>query len=344
VLEHDQGPFERATYINQARVHMGYHYPRSISTAFKSKAYFDRFNNDYAFCVNKKFDQIYATSANFSWTSASQFKKFCKDADICCDEVSTETYFKPNMCDGAFITTECTFDAQMLKNWFIAEIQKFPNIKIVYGARINRIENDGKYYIFTLGNSENYQTGFVLNAAYAGINQIHAMLGFPEFKIKYELCEIIICKPKDRLVNVGITVMDGAFFSIMPFGKTDCHSLTSVTFTPHITSYDNIPTFDCQVRSGGYCSPQRLGNCNTCPAKPGSAWEFMGHLAKKYLKEDYDFDYVKSLYSIKPILKASEVDDSRPTIIRKYSDDPRFTSVLSGKINTVYELNGELLQ
>ena len=30
VLEQDDRPFARATYINQARVHMGYHYPRSF--------------------------------------------------------------------------------------------------------------------------------------------------------------------------------------------------------------------------------------------------------------------------------------------------------------------------
>ena len=29
VLEYDDAPFKRATYINQARVHQGYHYPRA---------------------------------------------------------------------------------------------------------------------------------------------------------------------------------------------------------------------------------------------------------------------------------------------------------------------------
>ena len=42
---------------------------------------------------------------------------------------------------------------------------------------------------------------------------------------------------------------------------------------------------------------------------------------------------------MKPILKASEVDDSRPTVIRQFSDSPAFYSVLSGKINTVYDLD-----
>ena len=33
VIERDGEPFARATYVNQARVHMGYHYPRSLATA-----------------------------------------------------------------------------------------------------------------------------------------------------------------------------------------------------------------------------------------------------------------------------------------------------------------------
>lgn len=120
----------------------------------------------------------------------------------------------------------------------------------------------------------------MLNATYASTNQISRMLGYEPFKIKYELCEIILCNVNEKLKNVGITVMDGPFFSIMPFGKTGYHSLTAVTFTPHITSYEAVPTFDCQKRSEEKCSPKQLGNCNDCPAKPESAWPFMSSLAK----------------------------------------------------------------
>jgi len=103
-----------------------------------------------------------------------------------------------------------------------------------------------------------------------------------------------------------------------------------------------VPAFACQTKSGGLCSPEYLANCSGCPGKPESAWIFMSQLAKKYLKDEYKFNYIKSLYSIKPILKASEIDDSRPTVIREYTREPRFISVLSGKINTVYELDEEL--
>ena len=144
VLEFDSSPFERATYVNQARVHMGYHYPRSLSTAVKSREYFDKFNEDYGFCVNSEFEKIYATSAKLGWTNAEQFKKFCRDANIRCQELSPETYFKEGMCDGAFHTTEYAYDGQLLKKWYMNEIEKFENIQIIYDARIKAIEKERK--------------------------------------------------------------------------------------------------------------------------------------------------------------------------------------------------------
>ena len=340
VLECGPTPFSRATYINQARVHQGYHYPRSISTAMKSAGYFERFNRDFAFCVNKEFDQIYATSSEYSWSNGKQFKDFCKAANIPCEELHPGNYFKNGMCDGVFRTREYTYDAMILKDYYLEELAKFPkSVRIKYGVDITGIKKDTDIYIINAADGTSYGSGFVLNATYAGTNQILAMAGFEKFGIKYELCEIILCNVNDRLKDIGFTVMDGPFFSIMPFGKTGYHSLTSVTFTPHTTSYDEVPVFDCQKKSGGHCSTFRLGNCNDCPAKPVTAFPYMAHLARKYMLDDYGFEYEKSLFSMKPVLMSSEIDDSRPTVIRKYSERPTFVSVLSGKINTVYDLD-----
>lgn len=337
VLEKDYECFSRATYINQARVHMGYHYPRSLSTAEKSAHYFHRFIKDYDFSILKKFDQIYATSSQFSWTNADQFKKFCHNAQIKCDEVNPKKYFKRNI-DGAFLTEEFTYDAGILRNYFLSELAKYVNVEIKYNCSIKSISKTDNYYEIKLNDASIIKTDFILNATYASTNQISAMLNFEPFKIKYELCEIILCNVTDKLKEIGLTVMDGPFFSIMPFGKTGYHSLTSVTFTPHITSYDNLPTFDCQ-KINTKCLPNCLDNCNMCEAKPKTAWEYMYHLARKYMNEDLSFEYVKSLFSMKPILKASEIDDSRPTVIRTFSTNPTYISVLSGKINTVYDLD-----
>lgn len=339
VLECDREPFQRATYINQARVHQGYHYPRSLSTAMKSAGYFERFNLDHSFCINREFEKIYATSAQYSWSDGEQFKKFCKAAAIPCKEVYPETYFQKDMCDGAFVTREYTYDAMLLKEHYLEELMKLPNVKMLFNSQITQLEKGQDDYLCRLSSGDEYRAPFVLNATYASTNQILELLGFEKFKIKYELCEIILCDANDRLKECGITVMDGPFFSIMPFGKTGFHSLTSVTFTPHTTSYQALPVFPCQEKSGRTCSDKRLGNCNDCIAKPESAFPYMEKLARKYLRDDFDFHYVKSLFSMKPILTSSEIDDSRPTVVRVYSRKPTFVGVLSGKINTVYDLD-----
>jgi hypothetical protein len=342
VLEHDEAAFKRATFINQARVHMGYHYPRSYSTAIKSAGYFNRFNEDYGFSVLNKFDQVYATSTNFSWSDAREFKKFCEAAGIRCDEVPPLRYFKDGYCDGAFLTEEYTYDAQILKQFFLIQLESYNEVKIKFGSRILDIEKTANTFQLNIQYGEDcleIEAPFVLNATYASVNQIQHQLGYEMFGIKYELCEIILCNVNDKLRDTGLTVMDGPFFSIMPFGKTGYHSLTAVTFTPHVACKDPLPKFDCQVRSNGFCSSTQLGNCNDCPAKPESAWPYMSSLARKYMRDDLKFEFDHTLYSMKPILLASEIDDSRPTVIRTFSEEPYFVSVLSGKINTVYDLD-----
>ncbi len=343
VIEIEDQPFSRATYVNQARVHMGYHYPRSLSTALKSAGYFKRFVEDYSFCIRFDFDQIYATSSHFSWTDAREFHKFCRDAKIPCTPLPVERYFKEGVCDGAFLTKEYTYDAHILRDFFLRELAEYQSVKIFYGRDIQRIvRRTGEFEIIALygGREERYSAPFVLNASYASVNQVIAKaegIDAEPFGLKYELCEIILCRVEEGLKRTGLTVMDGPFFSIMPFGKTGFHSLTSVTFTPHMTSYGLVPDFPC--KSGGFCEEGWMGNCSGCANRPESAWKYMSALARKYIKEEYGFTYEKSLFSMKPILKASEIDDSRPTVIRFASENPDFVSVLSGKINTVYDLD-----
>lgn len=342
VIEHDPQAFSRASYINQARVHMGYHYPRSYSTAKKSADYYDRFIEDYHFCIHNSFDKIYAISKHFSWTNATQFKKFCTDTDILCKPINVSDFFKEEFCEGAFLSQECTYDAQILKNHLLEELQKYPNAQIHYNTHITKAERAENIYKLTTNQGDEFSTEFVLNTTYASINQVLKIFGEEPLNIKYELCEVILCKVSDNLKNVGITMMDGPFFSLMPFGQTGYHSLTAVNYTPHKTSRSFLPKFDCQERSNNTCSPEKLGNCNSCIAKPKTSWPFMAALAKKYLNENISLEYVESLYSVKPILQASEVDDSRPTVIKEFSSSPKLVSVLSGKINTVYDLDSIL--
>ena len=55
LIEKESDLMQRASYVNQARIHQGYHYPRSILTSLRSRVNFPRFINDYAPCVYKEF-------------------------------------------------------------------------------------------------------------------------------------------------------------------------------------------------------------------------------------------------------------------------------------------------
>lgn len=341
VLEYEDSAMLRATYINQARVHNGYHYPRSFSTAMKSVKYFKRFCEDFPFAINNKFDQIYAIAKDYSFTSGEQFSKFAKACDIRCEEILPTKYFQAGFIDGAYLTEEFAFDSNKIKEFLIEKLSASEKVEIIYGVRISSIENTGKTYLVKLQEDKSYEAATLLNATYASTNQITNLAALDGFKIKYEICEMILGNPTSNLNNVGLTVMDGPFFSIMPFGLSSYHSLTSVTFTPHITSHEKLPRFPCQ-KENVPCTPLSLSNCNTCPNRPKTSWNYMYALMKKYVNTDIDFLYSHSLFSIKPILMESEIDDSRPTVIRELTDTPRFISVLSGKINTIYDLEGVL--
>ena len=106
----------------------------------------------------------------------------------------------------------------------------------------------------------------------------------PGFNLKYELCEVILCKVPDTLKDIGITVMDGEFFSIMPFGFSKYHTLTSVHYTPHTVSSPE-PSFPCM--KNGSCSPHNIGNCNLCLHKPLTAYEAMKTQYEEFIHPNY---------------------------------------------------------
>src|ERR1044071_5045065 len=81
LLERETELLARASLINQARVHNGYHYPRSILTSVRSRQNYDRFRAEYSDCVFESFDHYYAIARNDSKTTASQFLQFCNRVD-----------------------------------------------------------------------------------------------------------------------------------------------------------------------------------------------------------------------------------------------------------------------
>ena len=322
--------------VLEKRVHNGYHYPRSYKTAKKATSYYNRFIHDFDFAINSSFKQIYAISSDSSKISSNEFIDFCHSLKIRLEEIDSKKYFIKGSVEAAFIAEECSFDFNEIKEYLLENISD--RTQFFYGVHIETIEKNATLYTISLSNGVSCIAPIVINATYSGINNIISQFGYETFDVKYELCEVAFCEVSQELRNIGITVMDGDYFSFMPFGNSGIHSFTSVEHTPRYIPYNTLcaqlETSDCQMA----CTMHYIKGCVACAQNAQSAWQKMDRLCKVYIKPLYYLRYLYSQYDVKIILTESEEDDSRPTIVRKHTISPTFISILSGKLSTIYDL------
>ncbi len=105
----------RASYVNQARIHNGYHYPRSLSTAERSHRNFERFLRDYESAIDLDMEKVYAIAFG-SRVNASQYERFCATVGIPCRSAPTRLsrLLDSNLIEATFLTREFAFNAQAM--------------------------------------------------------------------------------------------------------------------------------------------------------------------------------------------------------------------------------------
>lgn len=325
LLEKEWDAFTKASYINQARVHNWYHYPRSFSTALKTKEYFNRFINDFWFAINKDFKKIYAISSNWSKTSSLEFEVFCKKLWIPCVEIDKKLFFKKGI-DKAYETLEYAFDAIKIRDFMKEEIGRRSNIDTFYYFEVDNIKKEDDWIIISSSkNNLKFKSKNIINATYEWINKINSLFWVPKIDIKYELTEMVLCDVSKNIRNYWLTVMDWEFFSIMPFWIWWKFSLSSVKYTPHEESHEEFPSFS------------KNKNLHWIPE---TNFYNMLEQSKEYLNDDIEIKYDKSLFTTKVVLSNTEIDDARPTLINKYDlwNKNNLVTIFSWKINTIYEI------
>jgi hypothetical protein len=328
----------RASLVNQARLHTGLHYPRSIVTARESLGYYERFRERFPAAVFD-FEQIYAISSHNSKTSPRDFQNFVDRLGLDFEVIEPERYFNPGTVELALKVEEPTFDARILREQILNEIESDPNIELCLETAVigGKLSNAGSF--LSLSNGSQVETDGVVIATYAGINSVRQLLGLPGLPLSFELAEIILGSVVPEMRGIGFTVMDGPFWSMMPFGNSASVSLTSVGITP-LRKAQTFPIFNCQTLRSG-CSPISLSDCNTCNVRPPSGLTHQVQQMKLFLRDQDFFTPTKSLMTIKSILNTTSVDDARPTLIQKESNSKTWT-VFSGKVSTLFDLEGAL--
>lgn len=341
LIEKEAQLLKKASIVNQARLHSGYHYPRSVATAVMSNENKERFTADHHSFINFAFDQYYAIDKYGSFTDASQFHRFCSYLDIVCEETKGHPLFNNDRIEAVFKTVEYSFDPILLADYYRHQLAENPDIVIFNEAvLLNTIADSDAWVIEFLrhSNQENrrIEATQVINATYAGSNAVNRLFQVPEIDLMHEISEMaFVTSP--QFDNLGLTIMDGPFASLMPYGLSGLLSLSSVAYTHHKVSYDNLPGFDCQLENR-LCTPNGLSICNECAAKPKSNYRKMLAQIQQYFSPKVNFQYFTSYYTVKSKLKASFVDDGRPTEIAMLRENPRFYCIFAGKINSIYEI------
>jgi len=331
VCEREAAAMTRASYANQARIHNGYHYPRSYLTALRSHANYPRFVDEFAACVGEPHVNIYAVSRQFSKVSAAQFRRAMEriGAPLSPLPGHFRGIFDPGRVADAFLTTEAVFDAGKLRDVMVARLQR-AGVTVTLQTSVERIEHDGGHLrtiVSRDGGESAIVSRHVFSCAYAGINRVLRRSGLPPVAFKHELTEMALVELPPPLHVVGITVMCGAFFSCMPFPPRGLHTLSHVRYTPHAEWQDGpgLPEPPPVDRSGH-----------------ATAFPHMRRDAARYVPALNDAVYRDSLWEIKTLLPRNEVDDGRPILFRRDHGLAGHHVIMGGKIDNVYDMETEL--
>lgn len=316
---------ERASRVNQARVHTGFHYPRSALTAVKSMVLRQRFAADFPDAVVSNFQMLYAIAARRSKVSAKRFYRSFVDmgAPITLATPSQAALFRPDAVEGVFACEEFAFDFSVLRQHFV---QRFAELD--FDVRLNSevceiVDRDAEVAVRLADGSE-VRAKRAFNVTYSQINHLLRSGSLPEADLKHELAEVALVKVPPSLEGIGITVMDGPFFSCMPYPSAGRHSLTHVRYTPHASWTDQ----------GTDRSPYEIRKAIT----PESQSRHMVLDASRFVPAIADVEWDRSLFDVKTLLIKNERDDGRPILFRRQPETSRVISIMGGKIDNIYDL------
>jgi hypothetical protein len=323
IYERNSEAMQEASLFNQARVHGGYHYPRSLSTAARCRANYDRFVHDFQSAIFDDFRSIYAVAEN----SKVNFQKYSRLMGIIGAPIERlsgplRNEFDYRQIAEVYVTQEVAFNSTQLLILMMEQLAAY-DVKIYFSEEVTRVENfelmgkEGARLKLRNGNQKAYDS--VILTTY-GLDEISSNF---EFKANYlyEVCELVRVEVPMLLRDLAVTVMDGPYWSLTPWPAFENHVLTHVRYTPH-------GRFDSFLEAKEYLQQ-----------KPISRSDMILRDAARFMARIAECSVLGSEYTIKTVLRKRDTDDARPVYVQT---DNRILSLLGGKIDNVYEVENVL--
>jgi glycine/D-amino acid oxidase-like deaminating enzyme len=325
VIEAGDQIMTRASRVNQARVHTGFHYPRSMLTAVKSMVLHRRFSEEFPQAVVSDFRMLYGVARHGSRVPVARFWRMFHEmgAPIQRASASQLALFNPDMVEAVFDCTESAFDYSVLRTDLMTRMDAL-NMDLQLNTEVTTLSEDADGVTVGLSNGRELRAGTVFNVTYGNVNQILRKAELPEARIKHELTEIVLAESPAELSGQAVTMMDGPFFSAMPYPAEQLYSLTHVRYTPHLNWIDRAGTLPPYDVARAYRGPSRAYQMKVD--------------AQRYMPCFADLKIRKSLFEVKTVLLKNEQDDGRPILFQRNPDTSRIVSILGGKIDNIYDL------
>lgn len=329
LVERESALLTRASYNNQARVHNGYHYPRSFTTAYRSRINLPRFVHAWPDAVTQNFTKLYAIARRNSKVTAKQFVRFCGEigAKVEPADQTLRQLFEPRLIEEVFLVEEYVFDSTRLASWAERELKEC-GVQIRLETCVTKIlkGSNGMLRVAMQSNrgaEELSSCRYVFNCTYSGLNQVKGDFPGTRTGLKQEITEMALMLAPPALRGLGITVMDGPFFSMMPFPARGLHTLSHVRYTPHL-HWNDQQGIDPYQKLKQY---ERVTRVDRIVRDVG-----------RYLPAVLDAQYIDSIFEVKTVLVKNEGDDGRPILFEKHPELPGCYSVLGGKIDNIYDI------
>ena len=227
----EAGPrlLDRASRVNQARIHNGFYYPRSALTAVKSMLLYRRFVKDFSEAVVDDFQILYAIARRRSRVSAKRFYRMFRDmgAPIQTASPRLAALFDDDRIEAAFTCTEAAFDYTVLCCQLEERLAR-EGVEVRLNTYLETLEDREGGIVAGLSDDSEVSARFAFNITYAQINDVLDKARLPRARLKHELAEIALVEPPEEFAGLGVTVMDGPFLSCMPYPAEGLYSLIHV--------------------------------------------------------------------------------------------------------------------
>ena len=330
LIEQSGSLLSRASAKNQARVHHGYHYPRNFNTAYRSKINYPRFELDWSFAVSHHHQKLYGIPRSGSNISAQFFVGFAErlGAELVSAPAHIKKSFNNSIIKDVYVATEAVFDASLLSDYLYGEISK-SHVELMLNNKVTEMHRAKNQPFIDLIvkdtnlKSRNLRAKKIFNCTYSNLNTLSGDFTGVRVGLKHEICEMALMKLPEELAGYGVTIMDGPFFSIMPYPSRKAHTLSHVRYTPH-TSWQDRKDISPYERLDGYSQETRH--------------QLMVRDVCRYIPSMLHAKYLDSIFEVKTVLTRNEMDDGRPILFEESLDVPNCYSVLGGKLDNVYDV------